>query len=104
MDNWLKEGNPASYWMPGMFFPHGFMTGVLQTHARQYQIAIDALSFNFEVLTAEGAEEIEEKPEDGVYIHGLFMDGSRWDRENQVIMDPYPSVMQDPMPVIWFKP
>ena len=34
MDKWLKEGNPASYWLPGMFFPQGFMTGVLQTHAR----------------------------------------------------------------------
>lgn len=45
------------------------------------------------MLTAEGADEIEEKPEDGVYIHGLFMDGARWDRENQVIMDPYPQIM-----------
>jgi dynein heavy chain len=29
MDRWLKDGNPASYWLPGMFFPQGFMTGVL---------------------------------------------------------------------------
>jgi dynein heavy chain len=34
MDKWLKNGNPSSYWLPGMFFPQGFMTGVLQTHAR----------------------------------------------------------------------
>ena len=31
---WLDEGNPTSYWLPGLFFPQGFMTGVLQTHAR----------------------------------------------------------------------
>ena len=31
---WLDEGNPISYWLPGLFFPQGFMTGVLQTHAR----------------------------------------------------------------------
>jgi len=29
MDDWLKHGNPLSYWMPGMFYPQGFMTGVL---------------------------------------------------------------------------
>jgi dynein heavy chain len=29
MLKWLTEGNPPSYWMPGMFFPQGFMTGVL---------------------------------------------------------------------------
>lgn len=93
MDDWLKNGNPQAYWLPGMFFPHGFMTGVLQTHARQYQIAIDALSFNFEVLLQEGPEEIEEKPEDGVYLYGFFMDGARWDRDNLVIVDSYPNVM-----------
>jgi len=28
-ENWLMNGNPSSYWLPGMFFPQGFMTGVL---------------------------------------------------------------------------
>jgi len=86
-EKWLKEGNPASYWLPGMFFPQGFMTGVLQTHARQYRIAIDKLAYSFEFLDAEGPEEVDEAPEDGVYVHGLFMDGARWDRENATIAD-----------------
>jgi dynein heavy chain len=46
-DDWLKNGNPNSYWMSGFFFPQGFMTGVLQTHSRQYRIEIDKLSFGF---------------------------------------------------------
>lgn len=29
IDNWLKNGNPNSYSLPYMFFPQGFMTGVL---------------------------------------------------------------------------
>ena len=78
---WLNNGNPSSYWLPGMFFPQGFMTGVLQTHARQYKIAIDKLSFAFEIMEAEGPEDIEEKPEDGVYVYGTFIDGARWDRD-----------------------
>lgn len=84
---WLAEGNPASYWLPGMFFPQGFMTGVLQTHARQYRIAIDKLAYSFEFLEAEGAEDVDEAPEDGVYVYGLFMDGARWDRETANIAD-----------------
>ena len=81
MDDWLKNGNPIGYWMPGMFFPQGFMTGVLQTHARQYKIAIDRLSWAFEILACESKDELEEKPEDGVFIYGLLMDGARWDRD-----------------------
>jgi len=65
------------------------MTGILQTHARRFAIAIDKLSFGFEIMSAESSEYIEDYPEDGVgvYISGLYMDGARWDRELQVITD-----------------
>jgi len=45
--DWLTNGIPKSFWISGMFFPQGFMTGCLQTHARQYKIAIDRLAFSF---------------------------------------------------------
>ena len=87
-----------------MFFPQGFMTGVLQTHARQYKIAIDKLSFGFEVLAEQTSEEMTEKPEDGVYIYGLYVEGARWDRDNGCVADSLPGRMSEPMPVVWFKP
>lgn len=104
MNNWLVNGQPTSFWMPGFFFPQGFMTGCLQTHARNYKIAIDKLSFSFQILPEEEPSEVEESPEDGVYIYGLFMDGARWDRDNQVVADQFPSEMYNKMPLIWFKP
>ena len=48
--DWLNNRNPLSFWMSGFYFPQGFLTGVLQTHARQYKIPIDTLSFKFKVL------------------------------------------------------
>ena len=47
MQDWLINGPPNSFWLSGFFFPQGFMTGCLQTHARNYKIAIDKLSFSF---------------------------------------------------------
>lgn len=29
MKTWVAKGNPLHYWMPGLFFPQGFLTGVL---------------------------------------------------------------------------
>lgn len=87
-----------------MFFPQGFMTGVLQTHARQYKIAIDRLGFAFEILTEETAADITEAPEDGVYVYGLYIEGARWDRENACVADSLPGKMNEQMPVIAFKP
>ena len=66
------------------------MTGCLQTLARFYKIAIDKLSFVFQVLEQETLDEIEEAPEDGVYVHGLYMDGARFNREDGVIDDQIP--------------
>ena len=87
MNNWLVNGQPHAFWMSGFFFPQGFLTGCLQTHARNYKIAIDKLAFSFQIMPEEEPSEIEESPEDGVYIFGLYMDGARWDRDNTIVAD-----------------
>lgn len=106
MRNWLMKGNPMCYWFSAFFFPHGFMTGILQTHARRFEIPIDKLSFSFDIMPEEGLENIEDFPADnvGVYISGLYMDGARWDRDQQLVADQYPAKMTETMPVVWFAP
>ena len=85
MNDWLINGQPNTFWISGFFFPQGFLTGCLQTHARIYKIPIDELSFSFNIMEYEDAEEVEEKPTDGVYVHGLFMDGARYNRDQKCI-------------------
>ena len=75
--HWLYGGPPKSYSFPAFFFPQGFMTSSLQTYARKSQIAIDTLKFNSNVRK-EYFKDIKEAPEDGVNIHGLFLQRARW--------------------------
>uniref|UniRef100_A0A7N8WQ61 Dynein, axonemal, heavy chain 6 n=1 Tax=Mastacembelus armatus TaxID=205130 RepID=A0A7N8WQ61_9TELE len=44
------------------------------------------------------------EPEDGVLVHGMFMDASRWDDANMVIEDALPRVMNSMLPVVHFEP
>lgn len=44
------------------------------------------------------------EPKDGVLVHGMFMDSSRWDDENMVIEDALPRVMNTMLPVVHFEP
>jgi dynein heavy chain len=64
---WLAEGRLPSYWVSAFYFPQGFMTAVLQTYARKYEIAIDELVFKT-VVQSKFAEEITEIPEDGNFL------------------------------------
>lgn len=44
---WLIDKKPISFWISGLSFPQGFLTGILQTCARKYNIPIDHLKFDF---------------------------------------------------------
>ncbi|XP_069560973.1 dynein axonemal heavy chain 6 [Brachyistius frenatus] len=120
---WITRGPPKSFWISGFFFPQGFLTGVLQNHARFYNLPIDELNFRFnmvpmyrdEVAVSEAVcslantakldmdDELPE-PKDGVLVHGIFMDASRWDDVNMVIEDALPRVMNSALPIVHFEP
>ncbi|CCI45148.1 unnamed protein product [Albugo candida] len=101
---WIECGSPICFWLPGLFFPQGFLTGVLQNHARQSKVPIDSLSFRF-IMIDECPEELSSKPkEGGCYIHGLFLEGARWDKESRSLTDPAPKELFATMPVIHLCP
>ena len=78
LQSWVYEGPKASYWLSGLFFPQGFLTSVLQMYARDNSVAIDLLGFTTEVCKFY-VEGVAQGPEYGAYIHGLFMQGAKYD-------------------------
>uniref|UniRef100_A0A670K2Q2 Dynein axonemal heavy chain 6 n=1 Tax=Podarcis muralis TaxID=64176 RepID=A0A670K2Q2_PODMU len=92
VDFWLKRGKPKSFWISGFFFPQGFLTG-------KYSLFPLFLIFwhNDCIKTLPS-------PEDGVLVHGMFMDASRWDDEEMVIEDALPRQMNPVLPVVHFEP
>ncbi|XP_036355704.1 dynein heavy chain 6, axonemal-like [Octopus sinensis] len=123
IDFWIKMGQPFSFWLPGFFFPQGFLTGVLQNYARKYNLAIDRLNFNFTILpqyrhqkdyiqaltTMTFGEELDidkeiGKIKDGVLVHGLFMDGFGWDINSMMLADSKPGEMTASLPMMHLEP
>ncbi|KAK3932091.1 Dynein heavy chain 6, axonemal [Frankliniella fusca] len=119
--SWLTTGPPQSFWLSGFFFPQGFLTGVLQTHARKYTLAIDELVFDFKVdsiLIQQHEVEQDRKskgevkniykglqqPPDGIFIHGLFLEAARWDYETKLLADPNPGEINPPLPAVHLVP
>ncbi|XP_052105827.1 dynein axonemal heavy chain 6-like isoform X2 [Mytilus californianus] len=118
----LMRNLPRAFWLSGFFFPQGFLTGVLQNHARKVGISVDSLVFNFEVLTSKTDTEdslgdlkqklsIREvaftgKPhtDDGIIIFGLYLDGARWDPKTECLQDSLPGFRFAHLPEILFQP
>jgi dynein heavy chain len=101
---WCEKGTPSSFWLPGFYYPQGFMTGALQTHARKYKLPIDQLSFSFLIKALEGPDDVADPPADGVYITGLYLEAGRWDRRQKKLKSSHPGEMMSLMPIIHFSP
>eukprot|EP00794_Sanderia_malayensis_P006876 gene6876-7651_t len=99
---WIDHGSPNVYWLSGFYFTQSFLTGTLQNFSRKHRIPIDLLGFAFEITDNDTL--MDNKPDDGSYVNGLFMEGAKWDREKHVIGESAPKVLFDQMPIIWLKP
>ncbi|XP_054451580.1 dynein axonemal heavy chain 1 [Pteronotus mesoamericanus] len=103
LHTWIQEGTPAVFWISGFFFPQAFLTGTLQNFARKSVISIDTISFDFKVMH-QSVLELKKRPEEGCYIHGLFLEGARWDPMAFQLVESRPKELYTEMAVIWLLP
>lgn len=62
-----------------VFGMQGFLTAVLQNHARLTQTPIDQIKFGFRVMQEQEAQQLASAPSSGAYLSGLHLEGARYD-------------------------
>uniref|UniRef100_A0A8C1Q525 Dynein, axonemal, heavy chain 2 n=1 Tax=Cyprinus carpio TaxID=7962 RepID=A0A8C1Q525_CYPCA len=101
---WAETARPpVLFWLSGFTFPTGFLTAVLQSSARQNNVSIDTLSWEFIVSTMDD-KNLHSPPKDGVFIQGLYLEGAGWDKKASCLVEAEPMQLFCPMPSIHFKP
>jgi dynein heavy chain len=95
---------PKSLWISGLFNPMSYLTAVMQVTARQFNLPLDCMTNRCTITNIKDPREITKGPARGVYIHGMFMEGSLWEEgkgdEEGYITDSKLKVIHPPMPVI----
>jgi dynein heavy chain len=103
--DWSLAGKtPDVFWFSGFSFPQAFLTATAQNFARKEKIAIDLLKFRFEILDTITYKDIKAKPEHGVYVYGMFLEGARWNYDKHMLDDSLPKKLYDELPLVHIIP
>ena len=98
--SWVFQGRPNVFWMTGFFNPQGFLTAMRQEVTRAHKgWALDSVILHNDV-TKMMKDDVTAPPQEGVYVHGLYLDGAGWDRKNCRLMEQQAKVLFCPLPVI----
>ncbi|NXP09467.1 DYH17 protein, partial [Thinocorus orbignyianus] len=93
---------PATVWLAGFFNPQSFLTAIMQSTARKNEWPLDKMCLSVEV-TRKNREDVTAPPREGSFVHGLFMEGARWDVPSGVIADARLKELTPMMPVIFIR-
>ncbi|XP_037532275.1 dynein heavy chain 11, axonemal [Nematolebias whitei] len=103
LDGWTQDFViPAVVWLSGLFNPQSFLTAVLQSIARRNQWPLDRVTLTVDV-TKKMKDDFGHPPREGAYIHGLFMEGARWDTQSGVISEAVLRDLTPSMPVLYVR-
>ena len=94
---------PKVTWISGLFNPQAFLTAVMQVTARKNEWPLDKLATVVEVSKKMTPDEVDGATRDGAYIHGLYVEGARWDAGGGLLEDAVIKQLYPPMPVVLIK-
>ncbi|CAN0142261.1 unnamed protein product, partial [Pylaiella littoralis] len=101
---WLTGGRPPCFWLTGFFNPQGFVTAVQQEVTRAHKAdrwSLDGVVLHTEVTEFEKSEQVKAPPKEGVYIHGLYLDGAQWNRGENSLVESKPKELFSSVPVMY---
>uniref|UniRef100_A0A8B9IAP8 Dynein axonemal heavy chain 9 n=1 Tax=Anser brachyrhynchus TaxID=132585 RepID=A0A8B9IAP8_9AVES len=103
LETWTGDFSlPSAVWLAGFFNPQSFLTAIMQSTARKNEWPLDKMTLQCDV-TKKNREDFASPPREGAYVHGLFMEGARWDAQAGIITDARLKELTPAMPVIFIK-
>jgi dynein heavy chain len=100
---WMNTGRPFSYWLAGFFNPQGILTAMKQEVTRRHKSeawALDDMVYHTDVTTMSDKPNVKASPDEGLYIHGLSLDGGAWNKPDKMMQEQEPKKLFVGLPVV----
>uniref|UniRef100_H2ZKB5 AAA+ ATPase domain-containing protein n=1 Tax=Ciona savignyi TaxID=51511 RepID=H2ZKB5_CIOSA len=103
LESWTADFQlPNVVWLGGLFNPQSFLTAIMQSMARKNEWPLDKMCLQCDA-TKKNKEDFNSPPREGSYIHGLFMEGARWDVQSGLMAESRLKELTPAMPVMFIK-
>uniref|UniRef100_A0A3B1KJE1 Dynein axonemal heavy chain 11 n=1 Tax=Astyanax mexicanus TaxID=7994 RepID=A0A3B1KJE1_ASTMX len=103
LDTWTQDFVlPAVVWLSGFFNPQSFLTAIMQSIARKNNWPLDRMALCVDV-TRKTKDDYGHPPREGAYVHGLYIDGARWDCSAGVLSEAVLKDLTPAMPVLYIR-
>jgi len=102
--SWLNKGRPNSFWLTGFFNPNGCLTAMKQEVTRKHRSekwSLDNVVYHTEITKFERIDQVKNPPEEGIYIHGLFLDGAAWSKQDGQLVESQPKTLFVSLPILY---
>ncbi|XP_012272400.1 dynein heavy chain 10, axonemal [Orussus abietinus] len=101
---WAGCNEPVVIWLSGLHIPETYLAALVQMACRKNNWPLDRSLIYTAVTYFTKADEVEERPDQGCFVQGLFLEGARWDTREHCLKRSHPKILIEELPILMIAP
>ena len=101
---WVTDGEPKVMWLAGLHIPESYLIALVQSTCRRKRWPLDKSTLYTKVTPFRSVEEVIERPLDGCYVQGLYIEGAAWSDSDAALQAQQPKVLIEELPILQVLP
>ncbi|CAK9806047.1 Dynein axonemal heavy chain 10 [Anthophora plagiata] len=102
--DWSAANEPIVLWLAGLHIPETYLAALVQMACRRNSWSLDHALTYTAVSRFTIPENVEERPDQGCYVSGLYLEGARWDMKEQCLERSHPKILVEELPILIIIP
>ena len=95
---------PIVMWLSGLHVPESYLTALVQATCRSKGWALDRSTLYSGVTEYMEPHDVHDRPSNGCFVYGLFLEGASWDLQHRSLAPPIPKQLVQHLPILRITP